>query len=826
MSGGSYAEMLARSSTLRKPLHYTPATTAATVAAPARSMSSPRRRPPPPQPRTRATADSPRRLLSYYLSKAEYNARAGESDGDDTARDHVAQAAAWPSPSRSPLHLRPPPLLTTRTTASRPTTALTHPWQLAAADITSSDRSRVQAESAAHIQTPVNGTRAVGQTEAERHVSPPLSSRGTSPPSVQHEASHLATSPAMSAYTEEQRRVFEAQVMQQVEALLQAQRSESHAELESYRLAAAEAQATLQAVEAALGEKMGESHISTATYDIGGDAASALDTSTAAPRTLSPPAPPAASPIDELAEDMCRVAAVEASPAAETLLDAIMNIQTGEDVPAVLRQVVLQLYHGLTRALVSPVMDYVQRQQRRHPPAPSAADAAGPVRVAAGGGSGQDVVRDGAALLQAEAEVAALRDEVHALRRTLRSRDADLTHGGTGAMGHPRSSASAILAAPLLPHPSQEGLVSALHDRLFAECHAALARSRHEALTLRRTLEEERRQHFLTRLRLLQPAHALSRHGGSVAAPHTRAASAATDGHDGGVGGGSPSVAHASSATRSPAPSVHDVIDGSLRSGPHATAPHVRASSPPAAAPHPAPRRWTPAHTPLQLPSDVGDGGGGVGGDLAGDTKSPWPHHTPPSAAHAAQSAATSAAPRASAPPLPSAVRVAEEVLRVTASAARAGRDATHPYYGEQRRVGEARDEHEDREALPSRPGGGHQRYWSTAQERHASYLSAAEDAREGVHWPVDKGTAAADSMMRGVAPVSPSSIRVLGSSSVDSRDVRAPRGSREEQQVWDTAAEGHAGTAVSAPQPPPSGTHERRVWDKTIELLSRYSIS
>lgn len=911
MSGRSYAEMMARPAALRRPLSYTPSSAAGTNAQPTVSPRRRRQLAPPPRAATStsAIAESPRRLLSYYLSKAAYNTEADEelaeegaanvqgvadtvalrdtSDaGDEAYQDaSVAQEASAlerrtlqaPSPATSSLSLRPPPF---RSAGAALSSSATSPLPAPAAFSTSLRAHTAYAESDkitgqkvleerslrnSALMTPPwqdTATRATSSVPAPppplpRAESPPTSPTPTGAPSSS--LSHLAV------YTDEQRRVFEAEVMRQVEALLVAQCSESHAELEAYRVAAEEAQATLRTIETALEEQLGGAqHVRAAQHGSSADVS-----------TPHPTAPPG---VDTLALDMSRVAAEAAEPAAAQLLDGIMHIHDGEDVPAVLRRTVQRLFLDLTRALVPPVMTFVEQHGHCERAADSATATPGHAT------DGREAFADAAAeaLRRAQAEAAALQEEVNALRRTLRGGAAQLQLPSS-----PASTASAVIAAASTSsrpaphpsrclHPSQVELIESLQDRLFAECHATLTRSRSEALALRHALEEERRQHFLTRLRLLKAPSA------ATAAPPARTTAAdapltsasppprdvstafgvrssapsepprtlraapsvvvATDidGRDREASAGRRSISGSgssprmrdSSATQSPPSPSLEMHDEDTHTPAAAT---KRAPPPPSALPH-TQRQWSPAAaSPLAFASGSRRGAVDEDEPFGEEAEKANARHTLPlrMAAHQRQRPAPSHSSSTAAPSttrsLETAMRVAEEVLRTTAAPAE---PATHPYLRDG--AGDARTRWRDdssgingdwdRAAMPR----------SHVAERSVSFV----DADDGTLLERD-GVVRRPALQRTAAASASTSIRVLGSSSsgggmTDAGGLGGSRvgagasaglGSSVEALWGDRGGSSTTTPAGGFPGLHP-GDYEKRVWDKTVELLSRYAVT
>ncbi|KAG5495588.1 hypothetical protein GH5_03253 [Leishmania sp. Ghana 2012 LV757] len=881
MPGRSYAEMMSRPSALRKPLLYTPASSAV------RPASSPRRRLPPPL-RTRlsttAIADSPRRLLSYYLSKAAYNTDAGESEGDGIAlanasngdvtikerreRVHEGQSATEderkPLPSYSAASLRSPPLQSTQSnTGTSSTLSPPAPHHHSAGTVLPS-KSGITQRGTASWQGEKRSDFSESRTLAACHTSLPSAPTAASSLLSAHASLPPARAPFMShldLYTEEQHRVFEAQVMEHVEALLQAQRNESHAELESYRVMAAEAQATLHAVETALKEQIGDVQCSSSGKVGGpgrrvngplGDCVS-HDRPSSTSNAVSPL--PFAQSVDALVLNMSRVAAAAATPATEKLLDAIMSIRDGEHVPAALRRVVEHLYNELARALVPPVMDFVnqQHQLRHEQRAAAAIETRGP----GAHGTRNDAVRDADEVLRAKAEVAALQEEAQALRRTLRSQEIGFVDSDASPTGGLASSTSPMISSNAQIHPSQEELIWALQNRLFSEYHAMLARSSHEALLLRCSLEEERRQHFLTRLRLLKPAHPFASHRSSNATSnaaaaaghagsHSAPARARIDlGHSEGIpsspkprsGSGSSPLMHGSSATRSPTSSVSDADGlphsqarvptsqsaGSLLSAAHRTVPH----------------RWTPVHSPLQLASESGmvdeHDGNGCFGDNPPAEQSHAPRYALSPSRQLPSAGPSRAAPR-TAVSLENAMRVAEQVLCSTAPVAPSNSEPSHPYDSkepggvagawQQTRSGG------DVKAAPVETGEGAS-FFRRCGERHGPSPRARErsvvfndPAGPSNH---DAGCPSpsllSERLMRAsLRPeLSESSFaRALGGHGGDASTGADPISSFARSEPRD----GSAATIAGAAPAPSADAYERRVWNKTVELLSRYSIA
>ncbi|CAG9580414.1 conserved hypothetical protein [Leishmania major strain Friedlin] len=863
---------MSRPSALRKPLLYTPASSTG------RPASSPRRRQRQPlQPRGSAStiADSPRRLISYYLSKAAYNTRAEEnrgdgvasaiaSDGDDvvderTKRADYDQGAAEHDLQTPPSYfsepLRPLPFWSmqnntgTSITASPPS-----PRRRPTATVVPSKAGSV---SMATTTRQAERSNDLSERQALAELRTPLPS--AAPAWLPATPTSPVSQPAV--YTEEQRRVFEAQVMQQVEALLQAQQSECRAELEAYRVTAAEAQATLQAVEAALGEQISAMQrgnsgkvegTSTGVNDRRDDCVSAGRPSPT-PEALSPRS--LALSVDALAFEMSRVAAAAATPATEKLLDGIMSIQDGQHVPTVLQRVMEQLYHDLARALAPAVMDFVSQQQQQllHEEWTAAAMK---TRASAAHATHNDAPCDADELLRAQAEVAALQEEVHALRRTLCSRDSDFASEDASSTNGLAPSTPFIMAPNAQKHPSQEDLVYALQNRLISECHAMLTRSRHEALLLRRSLEEEKRQHFLTRLRLLKPTHPLAPHRASAAASTAAAASGHVRSHNapaslrvdlGGSGGvdvspgshsgsGSSPVMHGSSATRSPTSPTPDA-GGSPHSQAHATA---RQSAGPllSAAHTAAPHRWTPVRSPLSLASHSGGaaehGRDGDAGDNAPAEQPPAPRHMSSPSSQLLSTGPSRAAPR-TAPSLQTAMRVADEVLRTTAPATHTAREPVHPYYREEGGGVAGTWQHGccsgDVSGVPQENGGGalfsRQRgeplgQPPRAREHSVSSLDSSDSFKEVVRCtaPSLMSESLTGAASRG-GPSRSSSTHVVGRHESNTSTGMAPMPSSTLARSWDGLA-----TAAEAAPAPPSAAYERRVWNKAVELLSRYSIA
>ncbi|KAG5471100.1 hypothetical protein CUR178_02411 [Leishmania enriettii] len=881
MPGRSYAEMMSRPSALRKPLLYTPASSAV------RPASSPRRRLPAPL-RTRlsttAIADSPRRLLSYYLSKAAYNTDAGESEGDGIAlvnasnsdvtvkermeNVHEDQSATEderkPLPSYSAAPLRSLPIQSTQSNTGTSSTPLPPSPHHHPAGTVLPSTSGITQRATASWHGGERSDLSESRTLAAWHTSLPSEPTAASSPLSAHASLPPARSPFMShlgLYTEEQHRVFEAQVMEHVEALLQAQRSESHAELESYRVMAAEAQATLHAVETALKEQMGDVQRSSSGM-FGGpgtrvngplDGCVSHDRPSSTPNAISPL--PFAPSVDALVLNMSRVAAAAVTPASEKLLDAIMSIRDGEHVPMVLRRVVEHLYNELARALVPPVVDFVHQQhQLRHKQgAATAIETCAPEAH----GTRSDAVCDADELLRAKAEVAALQEEAQALRRALRSQEIGFVDNDASPTGGLASSTSPMILSNAQMHPSQEELIWALQNRLFSEYRAMLARSRHEALLLRCSLEEERRQHFLTRLRLLKPAHPFASHRSSnatsnaaAAAGHAGSHSAPTRiridlGHSDGIssspkprsGSGSSPVMHGSSATRSPTSSVSDA-DGP----PHSQArvpTNQSAGSLLSAAHHAVPHRWTPVHSPLQLASVSGmvheHDGNGCFGDNAPAEQSRAPCYALSPSLQLPSAGPNRAAPR-TAVSLESTMRVAEQVLCSTAPAASSNREPSHPYDSKEPGGVAGALQHTRRsdnvKAAPLETGEGAS-FFRGCGERHGP----SPHAREGSVVFNDPAGSSNHDAGRPSPPLL--SERLMGASSrpalSESSFARALGGHGGDASTGadpisnfarSEPRDGSAAVVAGAAPAPPADAYERRVWNKTVELLSRYSIA
>ncbi|CBZ29671.1 conserved hypothetical protein [Leishmania mexicana MHOM/GT/2001/U1103] len=871
---------MSRPSALRKPLLYTPASSTG------RPASSPRRRQRQPlQTRGSAStiADSPRRLISYYLSKAAYNthveenggdgvASATASEGDDAVDEQTKRAdddhgtvehELQTPPSCSSDPLRSPSFWgMQRNTGTTVTGSPPSPRCRPSAAVVPSTSGTLNTSTTIQQAERSNGL-SERWTLAELRTPPPPAPTATLPQSAAPSSLPATpTSPVsqLVVYPEEQRRVFEAQVMQQVEALLQAQQSECRAELEAYRVTAAEAQATLQAVEAFLGEKISDMQrsnsgkvggINTGVNDRCDDCVSGGRPSPT-PEALWPPS--LALSVDALALDMSRVAAAATTPATEKLLDGIMSIQDGQHVPTVLRRVVEQLYHDLARALAPAAMNFVNQQQQQvlHEEWTAAAMK---TRASAAHATRNDAPCDADELLRTQAEVAALQEEVHALRRTLRSRDSGVASNDASSTSGLAPSKFSIMASNAPMHTSQEDLVYALQNRLLSECHAMLTRSRHEALLLRRSLEEEKRQHFLTRLRLLKPTHPLAPHRASAdastaaaasghARPYNGPASLKVDiGGSGGVdvsprshsGSGSSPVMHGSSATRSPTPSIPDA-GGSPHSQAHATA---RQSVGPllSAAHQAAPHRWTPVRSPFPLASDSG---GTVEHDGDGDAGDAAPAEQPPALRHMSSpsSQPISTGPSRTAPrtaaSLQTAMRVADEVLRTTAPATYTAREPAHPYYREEgggvtgswqhsrgsRDVSGAPQEN-DGGALSSRQRGERLGQPLRPWGHSVSFLNSSDSFKEEVRRTAPPLMSESPTRVssRG-GPSRSSSTRVVGRHDSNTSTGMDPMSSSTLAVSWDGFA------AAEAAPAPPSDAYERRVWNKAVELLSRYSIA
>nr|CAJ2479184.1 unnamed protein product [Leishmania braziliensis] len=880
MSGRSYAEMMSRPSALRKPLLYTPASSRV------RPASSPRRRQRPPlQTRLPAPtiADSPRRLLSYYLSKAAYNTHAEEDESDNaasaTASDGDNAMSGWKKGAGDGQgavsdELPPPPSYSSEFLRSPPSRSIQRNTGTSAAIPPPSPHCHPAGSVVPSASGAINVVTAIRQAEKSIDLSEKRTLAGSLTPLPPAPAAALSqsvgrapspTTPTLpmshlTVYTEAQRRVFEEQVMGQVEALLQAQRSESHAELEAYRVTAAEAQATLQAVEEALGEQIGDMRRCNGgrAWDTGTCVHGRLDSYVAGSeisptlKVLSPP--PFTLSVDALTLEMSSVAAAAAKPATEQLLDAIMSIEEGQHVPEVLQQVMGQLYHNLARALVPSVVNYVNQQQELlHGQGTAAAVKSG---VSVANSTGNGAPRDADELLRTHAEVAALQEEVHALRRTLHSRDTVFVNKDASSPNGLALPTSPIVSSNAQMHPSQEGLVYALQNRLFSECHAMLTRSRHEALLLRCSLEEEKRQHFLTRLRLLKPTHPLAPQKSSTAVSTADAADGHAERHNaptslgadrGGSDGirsspephscsGSSPVMRGLSATRSPPSSVPDAGD-SPRSQARATAVQS-AGSLLSGVHHVAPRRWTPARSPLELASDSGradehDRDGDME-DNASVGHSPAPRHMPSRSSQLLSTDPNHNATRMAAS-LQAAMRVAEEVLHTTAPAAYTARGPAHPYYREesggvarawQHRRGSggasAGSPASDDGALSSGRRGECLGQPPRARERAVSFLDPSDAFTEDVRHtapPLTSERLAGTSSRS--EPSGSSFTRVLASQGGNTSTSMDPISSSTLAMRWDGSA-----AATEAAPALPSDAYERRVWSKTVELLSRYSVA
>ncbi|KAL7709544.1 hypothetical protein N2W54_002789 [Lotmaria passim] len=653
-----------------------------------------------------AIADSPRRLLSYYLAKAAYNANGGD---------------VTPTPQRDPPGIQHKE----STEESQRTATLT---QRDAHNRAAVEKSPTQLPAATLLRPPPLSRSAFSSgprtTPASAQAAP------TAPPS-RSVMSQYNKSRKEEEEEEQLHRQFEEDILHQVEALLQAQRGESYAELEAYRLTAEEARTTLRVVEDALTEQLGSAAAAAVVPHL----------------SSSPPIHPIrvskdSSPpldVDQLVLDMSRAAAAATPAATQELLDAIMSIQDGQDVPAVMLKVVRRLYDELTRVLVQPVMNFLQPlqcpQSRPHHGVRHGDPAFRP-SLAGAESSSQDE-----ALLQAHAKIEALQEEVAVLRRTLESR----------STSHKESAQ---------PH-------RALLDRFFTECHAMLTRSRQANLSLRRAVEEERRQHFLTRIRLLKPAPPslpplvpLKSQDG-VSSPVARSSTASQDRHFASADRAAPSppsaggrASHLSSAGASPGHL------GELRS----------------------PRRWTPAQSPVRLVShvnaesedpplhDVSDDGDNWGGGSAG-----------------APLVSSSHAPFS--PPPRSALRVAEEVLRATRkSDVTEALPAEHPYdvvYGDHRDY-----HHNSRSALLD---GGNGTEGAPPQKRWTQHRSGGPSVSFAESTLDDSSPA-----MRG-----------------------SPPGRRD-----DWTRNSAFSSRADANGAPPHDEHEQRVWNKAVELLTRYSVS
>ncbi|KPI90110.1 hypothetical protein ABL78_0755 [Leptomonas seymouri] len=752
-----------------------------------------------------AIADSPRRLLSYYISKAAYNTdtssaaptpqkdehnmHTGSHRGDRsgiTSQDNLHAADADSSTlaaSFATNSLRPPPfsrdgysngLRSHSASVHVPQTPPLPQRRSLNADLR--DSAHTEKASLASVAAPVsnafNGSSPRPTVAAATSI-PSQRGRDVEERPALEPSPHLpfsarpseALSPAFvsnsATYSEEQQRQFESEVMSQVEALLQAQRSESYAELEAYRVTAEEAQATLRVVESALAEQLG-----CAT-------AARFSPPPSSPSSLAPhvtvrlPSPPP--DVERLALEMARAAAAATPSATRRLLDEIMSIQDGHDVPSILREVVRELYDELTRALVPPVMNFIQmQQQQQHSPQNHCCQS--------DGSSAQPALpQQDERLQRAQAEISALHEEVVALRRLLE---------GQSAYGCvlPSTTASADRGAAD-PH-SGEAMPHALLDRLCTEFHAMLTRSRQECLKLRRDLEKERRQHFLTRIRLLKPAP-LSLPVESITAA-SRAPIAATSQES----ISSPPVRSSTASQGRQATSAARSTEGGARGfSPLSSTPNGVDGE---AAPH----RWTPTPSPMGRVSGVGAGGSSPNGDGEvhdgfglGDADAPLPSADAFSRIKRAPSALRRPVPAS--PALRSAVRVAEEVLRATGKSGEAGSAVEHPYHA-----------------------------YSGVHSRRSTACFDPAEARESA----SEGGAA-----QGRGPQHPQvapSLSFVELAREDSRrgSIAVLRG-QQNGAAARIAIPHRGGTAAAAAGARPNSEHEKRVWSKAVELLSRYAV-
>jgi hypothetical protein len=622
----------------------------------------------------------------------------------------------------------------------------------------------------------------------ENHQSEEGPTHRTSPLFQNHASAAQAGSPfcasrAVSCIGVEQRQ-FEAEIMSQVEAVLQAQRSESYAELEAYRVAAEEAQTTLRAVENALAQQIG-GITTTAAAHFSSPAPGFLSSGGGNGARSVPTTPP---DLDQLAVDMSRVAAAATSSATQRLLDAIMAIQDGEDVPSVLLEVVHELYDELTRMLVPPVMNFIQTLQQP-PPSKTPSHPRLFSATVAGAASPQEE-----SLSQAHAEAAALREEVVMLRQTLESRCA-------GGYSIAAGAASSCLTGP--PLPSSDTVRRALLDRFFTECHSMLTRNRQESLALRRALEEERRQHFLTRIRLLKPAPpslsvpsparepadgntyvvtaaapaVMSREEGGITSPVVRSTTASQD-------------RRAASADR-PAVTPLTIDSRNHRLSPAARKVDAQTSPP----------RWSPARAVLQFTAgakgsegdaELHDGRGSGGSREVDEAKSPAMSST----REASRTARTFVSPEEPPPPLHSALHVAKEVLRTTSTSSATHGVREHPCDS----YSHCRDDNSNSDndgMLRARTALVERASWNTTAQRRELPRRLSGPSVSFSESTVD------DSAFNSSAFLS----RNFG----DSVASQAPfhRGDNARATVG-----GRQGDE-----------HEKRVWNKAVELLSRYSI-
>ncbi|KPA84887.1 hypothetical protein ABB37_01344 [Leptomonas pyrrhocoris] len=758
-----------------------------------------------------AIADSPRRLLSYYLSKAAYNtdesgaaptpqketpnmqASNTQNKGSVLAPHDNGNAADTDSstsvPSSAAKLLRPPPFSRSALSseqrypsASVRATQTPSPAQRPSFNFSGSADAPVAKASSTAAAVPVRnpfrssslrpaveaGTAPPPQEDTEEEEQPisqpasPLQLSARPPPQG---ATPRGVSSSMT-YDEEQQRQFEADVMSQVEALLQAQRSESYTELETYRVTAEEAQTTLRAVESALGEQLGP----------------ATAARFSAPPSHSPPLLPHATAqrqlppldVDTLALEMSRAAAAATPSATQRLLSAIMNIQDGQDVPSALHEVVRELYDELTRVLVPPVMNFMQthqrgqeshRQQQHHSLQNSC-------RLV-----GETPVQD-ERLLQAQSEISALHEEVAALRRTLESRSVRRC-----VVRSSTDSANQEVAAL----HSSETMHHALLDRFFTECHAMLTRSRQESFALRRALEKERREHFVTRIRLLKPAPpslpvqmnaapsrapVAARREESVSSPIVRSSTASQDG----LAASADRPSEGGALDSSPAPSCFTPKEEYAKAAPHS---------------------WTPAQATVRLASNTekrveGDEGG-ASADY-GDLDSDYDFKDGDASAHFVSSASGFEQVQR-ALPLRAAMRVAEEVLRTTSTSGEVNAMTGHPYYAHMNIA------HSRRNPLIDSP---------------ATMKNANEDVaaprRGGPH--------------RVGGPSVRFSEPSLDDSYRSSKPALPGRGSNSAASDPLSDRESNTATSVNAAGVLSSSEHEKRVLSKAVELLRRYSVA
>lgn len=430
----------------------------------------------------------PQQLLDYYLSKANYNVHASTVEAEEGDKTTPARPEE-PIRRQTGKLYREDEQFSLQVERHLPTLKTPAPsW----ADASSSfhpfpDQTRRQL----YTRSPVNPA---GQPSTSDSVPARVGKTESWQGAFELPDRSQLSRPAPGAEDTIQEE-FEREILRHVDALLQMQHNEHSAQVETQRRTIAALQRTLKEVEAALIDCAGVYGLQTAAVPFSkGNAAplspgatnSTIATSAAeVASTSSTPLLPSQQSIRECTDDLRRsilsTLSHHTTLATQKILSMLLSIEEGEDVPRVVHCTVSEMCKELAEELMVSVKECLHVADRR------TATSLGTVPHSSSDNGRSFALA--AELRHAQAEVAALQGELSLIRSVQNDSVADVS---------PSSQNSSICR-------KGAGVVAAMQDRLLTHSHAMVVRSREEVLQLQQRLEEERRQHFLTRLLLLRP---------------------------------------------------------------------------------------------------------------------------------------------------------------------------------------------------------------------------------------------------------------------------------------------------------------------------------